>query len=454
MKLYRSVPRQGIFHKEELLNPGDEKQGRERSLINIYDEVKYQTMEGMGGAFTESSAYNYSLLTPAQKEEFLQAHFGAEGLAYNFGRTHIASCDFSLDIYTHVQDGDKDLSTFSLDRDRKYIIPLIRDAQRYTGKELMLFASPWSPPAYMKDNESPVKGGCLKEEYKALWAKYYCRYIKEMEKEGISIFAISVQNEPKALQTWESCSYTARQEAEFIEHYLAPTLDAEGLSHIKIIIWDHNKERVYDRARDTLASPAVNERVWAVGHHWYSGDHFEALRLVHEQLGKTLISSEICAIIDEDTCDVAERYGIEICEDFNNYTAMFCDWNLLLDENGGPYHNRNKPPKVQPDGRIFENKAKGCLSPVLYDSRSHQLRFTPIYHYIKHFSKYIHRGAVRVATTNHDHRLHSTAFVNPDGQLVLVVINPTDEGQLTVIRHKDQCTHAEMEPHSIITVLL
>ena len=332
MKLYRTVPGQGIYHREEDLTPGNEKESRERGLICVYDEVKYQSILGFGGAFTESSAYNYSLLTDAQKQEYMEAHFGTDGLNYNFGRTHIASCDFSLDIYSHVESGDSDLSTFSLDRDRKYIIPFIRDAQKYTGTQLMLFASPWSPPAYMKDNESAIKGGCLKEEYKALWAAYYCRYIQEMEKEGIEIFAVSVQNEPKAVQTWESCSYSAAQEAEFIEKYLAPALDANGLSHIKIIIWDHNKERVYERARDTMQSPVVRERVWAVGHHWYSGDHFEGLRLVHEQFGKTLISTEICSVINEDVNEAAERYGIELCEDFNNFTAAFCDWNMLLDE--------------------------------------------------------------------------------------------------------------------------
>lgn len=454
MKLIQTIPAQNIYHQELPLNPGDEKPGRERGLICIYDEVRYQTLLGIGGAFTESSAYNYSLLTDAQKKEFMEAHFGAEGLAYNFGRTHIASCDFSLDIYCHVEQGDPDLSTFSLERDRRYIIPFLKDAQKYSGEPILLFASPWSPPAYMKDNESALKGGCLKEEYKTLWAKYYCRYIREMEKEGIEIFAVSVQNEPKAIQTWESCSYDAAQEAEFVEHYLAPALDEAGLSHIKVIIWDHNKERVYERARDTLASPAVNERVWAVGHHWYSGDHFEGLRLVHEQLGKTLISSEICSVIDEDVNEAAERYGIELCEDFNNFTAAFCDWNMLLDETGGPFHNRNKPPKVTEDGRIFENKGKGCYAPVLYDRQTKQLEFTPIYHYIKHFSRYIRRGAVRVATTNHDCRLHSTAFQNPDGQLVLVMVNPTDEKLPAVIRHRGVNTAASLAPHSIATVLL
>ena len=136
------------------------------------------------------------------------------------------------------------------------------------------------------------------------------RYVRDP---SLDVRYIPIANLP---HPWVFCLYWRKNRTltedeavgkEFIEKYLAPALDEYGLSHIKIIIWDHNKERVYDRARDTLASPAVNSRVWAVGHHWYSGDHFEGLRLVHEQLGKTLISSEICGVIDTDVIKVADH---------------------------------------------------------------------------------------------------------------------------------------------------
>lgn len=453
MKIIKSVPSQNLYYQVSLSEAGNIPQGHEQGIINVYDEIRYQQIMGIGGAFTESAAYNYSLLTDFQKKDFMEKLFSREnGLGYNFGRCHINSCDFSLDIYAYVQDGDKDLSTFTLARDRKYVIPFIKEAQKHTGEGLTLFASPWSPPAYMKENETAIGGGCLKEEYKTLWAKYYARYIKEMEKEGITVSAVSVQNEPKAIQPWESCSYTAEQEAEFIEKYLAPTLDAEGLSHIKIIIWDHNKERVYDRAKAILASPEVNKRVWAVGHHWYSGDHFEGLRLVHEQFNKVLISSEICGLIYEDPVSLAEKYAKEMCEDFNNFTSYFCDWNILLDENGGPYHNRTWEPK--PGEKIFEDKSKGCHAPVLYNTQTKELDYTPIYYYIGHFSKFIQKGAFRIATTKHDYQLHTAAFQNPDGSLILVVINPTDKQLPAIVRHNGICTKAELEPHSIMTAIL
>lgn len=453
MKLIQSIPSQNLYYRESAVEPGDVHHKQERNVINIYPEIRYQQIMGIGGAFTESAAYNYSLLSDAQKQDFMEKYFSREqGLGYNFGRCHINSCDFSLDIYSYVQDGDKELTSFNLDRDRKYIIPFMKDAQKYTGKDLTLFASPWSPPAYMKQNESAIEGGLLKEEFMPVWANYYCKYIQEMEKEGIVISAISVQNEPNAIQPWESCKYNAQQESEFIENYLIPALDDAGLQHIKIIIWDHNKERAYERARDIFASPVVRDRVWAVGHHWYSGDHFESLRLIHEQFNKTLISSEICGLIYEDPITLAEKYGKEICEDFNNFTSYFCDWNLLLDHEGGPYHNRTRKPK--PGQKIFEDKSKGCHAPVLYNKETNQLEYTPIYYYIGHFSRFIQPGAFRIATTKHDYRLHVSGFQNPDGSIVLVAMNPTDETIPAIIRHDGICTGASLPEHSIMTVII
>ncbi len=454
MKIIRSIPLEKKYFIEETVDNGNKKESNERGVINVFDEFKYQEILGFGGAFTESSAYNYSLLNDEQKKDFMEKYFDTEkGIGYNFCRSHIGSCDFSIDVYSYVEDGDKTLESFNIDRDRKYIIPFIKDAQKYTGEELVMFASPWSPPAYMKDNESPFKGGSLKEEYKAVWAKYYTKYIKEFAKEGIKISAITVQNEPKAKQTWESCYFSPEDERDFIEKYLAPTLDSEGLSDIKIIIWDHNKERVYDRAKRVFTSKAVEDRVWAVGHHWYSGDHFDGLRLVHEKFGKPLISTEICGVISENVLDVAEKYASELCGDFNNFTSAFCDWNILLNEVGGPFHNRDKKPK-EGEKLIYENKGIGCYAPILYGTEKKELVYTPIYYYIGHFSKYVKREAKRIATTKYCDDIKTCAFENPDGSLVTVIANVSDGELPAVVRHNDVCTEITLPAHSIVTVLL
>lgn len=342
-KRYVTAPLQDIYFQAEDVTFKFDDDKMEGRVVNLFSDVEYQEMIGFGGAFTESSAYNYAQLTDKQKEAFMKSLFTREdGIGYNFARMHINSCDFSLDIYSYVEKGDMTLETFDISRDEKYIIPMVKDALKYTDEEIFFFASPWSPPDYMKENESPIRGGALKEEYKPVWARYYAKYIQAMEKHGIHISAITIQNEPKHCGPWESCYYSAAGEREFIEKFLAPALDEAGLSDVKIIVWDHNKERVYDRAKKLFESSAVFDRVWAIGHHWYSGDHFDTLRIAHEKFKKLLISTEICGDIYADLQLLAERYAKEMICDANNFTSAFCDWNLMLSDKGGPFHKDRK----------------------------------------------------------------------------------------------------------------
>lgn len=450
IKKIETCPAENIFFKEEETELNNFPDTTEWGIVNVFDDVTYQEVLGFGGAFTESSAYLYSLLSYPDKQKFLKLYFDRKnGIGYNFGRTHINSCDFSISVYSSVIEGDKTLESFNLDREKKYILPFLKDALEYCKEEIILFASPWSPPAYMKDNNDMLHGGKLLEEYKSVWAHYYAKYIKAMAIEGIKISAITIQNEPKAKQTWESCLYSPEDEAEFIDKYLISALDEEGLKNIKIMIWDHNKERIYDRAKKILINERINKRVWAVAHHWYSGDHFEGLRLVYEQLHKPLVCGEFCGPITEDVNVLAEKYGIEICENFNNFEIASCDWNLLLDQNGGPYHNRTK----KTAGGLFENKSDGCYAPILYNTDNRELVITPIYYYIGHFSKYIMRGAKRIATTKHHRDLYTCAFVNPDGSKACVIINTSDEELYATLRYNDGCTKNILKPHSIITLL-
>lgn len=455
MKVIQSIPAEEKYFQEFDVEVGNVWFGTEGNIVNVFDEIKYQEMLGFGGALTESSAYNYSLLSKDDKNEFLKAYFDRkDGIGYNFGRLHINSCDFSLSIYADVEEGDMTLETFNIERDKKYIIPFAKDVVEYTKEGIMLFASPWSPPAYMKDNNNMLGGGKLKEEFKELWALFYAKFIKAYREEGVNISAITVQNEPKAVQTWESCEYTAEDERDFLDEYLIPVLEKEGLSDIKIIIWDHNKERVYDRAKTILENKKVNERVWAVGHHWYSGDHFEGLSLVEENLKKPNICTEFCASFGmiKDVKKLAERYGREICENINNYCIGICDWNLFMDEFGGPYHNRGKAgtSALKLD---YTNGGAGCYSPIMFNSETKKLNMTPVYYYVGHFSKYVKRGAVRVATTKFSKDIYTCAFVNPDGEKVVFLMNTLDEEVSVNLRYNGECTAIMLPAHSASTAL-
>lgn len=458
LKVIKSIPSENIFFKEESVAKGNFPEGTEGAIVNLYNDVKYQEVLGFGGAFTESAAYNYSLMDEETKKEVIKLYFDKkEGIGYNFGRTHINSCDFSLDTYSYVADGDKTLESFDISRDKKYIIPFLKDALAHSEEEIVLFASPWSPPGYMKDTGSAIKvagkHSHLLDEYKEAWAHYYAKYVKAFAAEGIKISAISIQNEPIAGCAWETCYYSPEDERELIEKYLIKALDEEGLSDLKIIIWDHNKERVYDRAKKVLESDAVRERVWAVGHHWYTGDHFDGLRLVHEVLDKPLISTEFCGTIDCDRIEMAERYAKEITGDFNNFGIGVCDWNLILSQNGGPYHNRNEK-TVSIPGVVHDDVEGGCLAPILYDNEKKELIVTPVYYYMGHFSKFVKRGAKRLAVSKYDERLFVTAFENPDGERVMIITNTADIELPAVIRNNDVCTNIRMAPHSIMTVIM
>jgi len=216
----------------------------------------FQTFVGIGGALTDASAETFAKLPADRQDELLKAYFDKEkGIGYTLGRTNINSCDFSSDMYTYVDEGDKSLKSFNLAHDEKFKIPFIKKAMAAAGGRLDLFVSPWSPPAWMKDNNNMLQGGKLKPEYYDAWANYYVRFIQAYEKMGVPVWGLSVQNEPMAKQTWESCLYTAQDETDFIKNHLGPVLKKNKLDGKKLIAWDHNRDLLYQRANTLLSDP-------------------------------------------------------------------------------------------------------------------------------------------------------------------------------------------------------
>ena len=396
----------------------------ENRVINLYPDAGFQEIIGFGGAFTETSAYQFSRMSAESKDKIIKLYFDPkEGLGYNFCRTHIHSCDFGLSRYTYVEDGDSELKTFSIERDRKYILPFIKAAKKTAGSELLLFASPWSPPAWMKSNGDMCHGGRLLDDYYGAWAKYFVRYLEEYGKEGLSFFAVTVQNESIAWQTWESCIYTAREEAVFVTKFLKPELKAAGFNDVKVMIWDHNKERVYERARDSFAVPGAKDDIWGVAFHWYSGAHFDALRMTHDAFpDKPLLLTEysVGAQYGGETAQQPhtswkglEAYASELIGDFNNHMSAETMWNLLVDEAGGPFHDR----------------PGGSRAQIVLDPENDEIFIEPTYYAIAHFSKFVKRGALRVGCSSFKDTIKVTAFKNPNGGLVAVALNQGAEDE-------------------------
>ena len=408
----------------------------------------YQEFIGIGGALTDASAETFAKLPKEKQQEFLTACFDKEkGIAYSLARTNIHSCDFSSDTYTYVTDGDKDLKSFNVDHDKKFRIPFIKEAINAAGGKLTLFASPWSPPAWMKDNNDILHGGHLKSDFYQSWANYYTKFIKTYEKEGIPVWGITIQNEPMATQKWESCIYTADEEKDFLKNFLGPTMHKEGLADKKIIMWDHNRDLIYQRALTYFNDPDVAKYAWGIGFHWYEdwsgGDQmFGNLKRVSEAFpDKPLLFTEGCngPFNMQQIADWkwGERYGRSMINDFNGGAVGWTDWNILLDETGGPNHVQNF-----------------CYAPVHADTKTGQLIYMNSYYYIGHFSKFIKPGAKRIIASPTRSQLLTTAFKNPDGTIVVVVMNDKNINTSFNLWINGKAAKANALPHSINTYLI
>lgn len=409
--------------------------------IEIDIDKKYQTVLGFGGAITEAAAYTLSKMSEDKRNEVIESYYNCEtGLGYNLGRVHIHSCDFALGNYTYVQDNDVELNSFDIVRDRRWIIPLIKDAEKVRGQELKLLASPWSPPAWMKSNNNMNRGGKLLPEYREAWARYYTKFIKAYEEENINLWAISVQNEPAAVQSWDSCIYTAEEERDFVRDYLGPIMHKEGHENVKILIWDHNRDIMVERAATVLLDKEAAKYVWGTGFHWYVSEAFDNVGKVHELFpDKHLLFTEGCQEggVKLGEWFTGERYGRNMIGDLNNWAEGYIDWNIVLDETGGPNHVNNL-----------------CDAPIIADTRTNELHYNSSYYYIGHFSKFIKPGAVKVGLNNNKANIQATAFLNKDGSIVVVAMNEKDETESFSLGFENCSASLELKAHSISTYVI
>ncbi|WP_372754469.1 glycoside hydrolase family 30 beta sandwich domain-containing protein [Labilibaculum sp.] len=428
---------------------GKAKQALEtENAIFVNPNNTFQTFIGIGGAITDASAEVFAKLSAEKQEELLNAYYGNKGNNYNIIRTSIHSCDFSSSSFTYINEGDKDLTSFSIDHDKKYRLPMIKRAIEKASESILFYASPWSPPAFMKDNKNMLHGGKLLPEYYDTWARYYAKFIKAYEKEGIPVWGLTIQNEPMAVQIWESCIYTAEEERDFLKNHLGPILEKEGLGDKNIVVWDHNRDLMTQRANTIFDDAEATKYAWGTGFHWYETWRggkamFDNEKKIQEAYpDKKLLFTEGCnEKFDPEKYQYwpnAERYGDAIINDFNCGTVGWTDWNILLDQTGGPNHVGNL-----------------CFAPIHADTQKDSLIYTPSYFYLGHFSRYILPGAKRVSNSVSNSFLQSTSFINEDGSLVNVVMNSSEEA-ITYKLYIGTATATEIEipARAIQTIIL
>jgi glucosylceramidase len=402
---------------------------------------RFQQIEGFGGAFTESAAFNWLALRTAHREQVLEACFDpVRGHGYSLCRVHMGSCDFALGNYAHVETpGDLALESFSINRDRQALLPFIQAAQRVAGTRLKLLASPWSPPGWMKTTGRMNDGGKLRAECRSAWARCYVRFIEAYEAEGVPIWGVSVQNEPMATQRWDSCLYTAEEERDFVRDFLGPELEAAGLGQVKIVIWDHNRDLMVERANTVYSDPAAARYVWGTGFHWYGEDCFDHVQQVHDAWpDKQLLFTEGCQEggPHHGSWDLGERYARSMINDLNRWTVGWIDWNLLLDHQGGPNHVGNF-----------------CSAPIHTNATSDGFSLQSSYYYLGHFSRFVRPGARRVLCTASRPELEATAFRNVDGSSAVVVMNRTEQSRRFTLGIDGAVSVMELPPRSIATCL-
>lgn len=407
--------------------------------IKVDSSKKYQKHLGFGGALTDAACISFNYLSNADKSRYLRAYFSKEGLNYNLLRYPLGSCDFSTHTYHYLDNENIDTLSIKCDEDR---IEMYHEIERYQ-RDLTVFAVPWSPPAFMKDNGDACHGGHIKKEYYDLYAELLCKSVKLLKERGINIKVLNTQNEPLAKQVWESCIYSAKQETDFLDHFLKLKRVKYGLNDVSFGIWDHNRDVLRKRVRESFSGSFGPYDASFVCFHWYSNKDFEQLDFVKEAYPHLhLVMTEGCVelLLDKNKENSigdfshAERYVHQMINDFNHYCEGYIDWNLSLDSRGGPNHVGNY-----------------CEAPIMIDEKGN-MKFMYSYYAIAHFAKYIVPGAYRIESKSDNSDIEIVSYENPDGSLVSVIYNRGDIIHL-VNDPYEKGVSLEILPHSVYTVI-
>lgn len=444
--------------------------GAPTSTIQLHPEEKFQKITGLGGSFTESSAYLLNQLSPENRTKIIEAYFGEDGAKYSLTRTHINSCDFSLGNYAYVTDEDMELSTFSITEDKDDIIPMIKEAMEVSSDGFKIISSPWTAPPFMKDNNSWV-GGRLLEAHYPTWALYFSKYIEAYHKEGIDIWGVTFENEPLGNgNNWESMHYTPGEMVDFVQNHLGPQLEQDG-HDIKILGYDQNRDELKEWASAMYKSEESSKYFAGTAIHWYASTYKwfpEVLQEVHEMApDKYIIESEGCVDAqvpkwqddawywskeatdwgwtwapedkkaDHPKYVPVYRYARDIIGCLNNWVDGWVDWNMVLDRQGGP--------------NWFKN---WCVAPVIVDPEEDEVYFTPLFYTMMHFSKHIRPGAIKIGVDSSDENLMVTAAKNPDGSIAVVVLNMTEESKGFELKLDHKSVSVSLQGQALQTIII
>lgn len=392
-------------------------------VIVVDPAVQYQTMVGFGAAVTDASAWLIQTrMTPPARDALIRDLFGREdgGLGFSFTRVTIGASDFSLDHYSLADTPDPDLAGFSTARMEQYVFPTVRQALA-VNPDLKVMASPWSAPAWMKTTGSMIQGQ-LKPEYYGTYADYLTRYVRSAAAHGVPTDYLSIQNEPD----FEPDSYPGMRwgpegRAEFIGRNLGPRFRAAGIG-TRILDWDHNWDHP-EQPLGVLADPVASAHVAGVAWHCYAGDVPAQSQVRDLHPDKDVFFTECSG--GNWAADFSDSFSWTmkalIIGSTDHWARGVLMWNLALDETHGPH----------------AGGCGDCRGVVTIDSRTGAVERNQEYYAFGHASRFVRPGAHRVSSLEPE-GLQGVAFVNPDGERVLIVLNEAFTPVSFTIREGDR----------------
>ena len=402
--------------------------------LELNPSIKFQEILGFGGAFTEATCYMFNQLEPSAREQLFHELFHPSEMGFSTGRVCVGSSDYSTKVYSYDDgEADPELTRFSIDHDREYILPVLRQA-RQVNPDLFLFSTPWSPPGWMKFNKSML-GGSMRNQYFAVYAKYYLKFLQAYAAEGVPVQALTSQNEVDTDQDGRmpACLWGEEYEIQFVRDHLGPLLESSG-QQTKIWILDHNYN-LWGRVLDSLQDDKLRKYVNAVAWHGYYGTP-DMMSRVHDAYPEAEMHWTEGGPDYTDPGYLTDwcKWGGTFSNALSNWCRSLTAWNLALDEHGRP--NIGPFP---------------CGGVVTINSQTKEITRSGQYWAFAHYSRIVRRGARRFQSQSSSPDLHYVALENPDGQQVLVVTN-TGPARTIELRLANMAASVPLKASSLSTL--
>jgi len=402
--------------------------------LRLNPGIKFQEILGFGGAFTDAACYTFNQLAPAAREKLFHELFHPTEMGLSVGRICVGSSDYSTKLYSYDDgEADPELTRFSIEHDREYILPMLRQA-RQANPDLFLFSSPWSPPGWMKFNNSML-GGSMRNHYFPVYAQYYLKFLQAYAAEGVPVQALTSQNELDTDQDGRmpACIWPQEYEIQFVRDHLGPLLERTG-QPTKIWMLDHNYD-LWGRVVDSLEDGKFRKYISAVAWHGYYGTP-DMMSKVHDvypdaemhwtEGGPDYTDPGYLT----DWCKWAGTFSAVL----NNWCRSITAWNLALDERGHP--NIGPFP---------------CGGVVTINSQTKEITRSGQYWAFAHYARVIRRGARRFDSQSTAAGLQHVALENPDGQQILVVTN-TGSARTIELRLTNMAAAVPLKANSVTTL--